>query len=365
MKALFKALICFQIISVSLFAEDTSSYSFDLSELDIKPYEISANIDFYPSLKLNADASYLSDTYAAKAEARLQYKWEKLTVFLSGMIASSYVRIDDTITYDGKIYQGYLKFSPITSMSISIGKQALRWGKGYLYNPVAFIARPKDINDIDASFEGYWLLSGEIIKSFSRKLSTIATTFALVPVIGKINEGYMQDSSMVAVAQCYALFYDTDIDIYLSADLRSNFKTGLDFSRNITPSLEVHAEAVFTSNDSITLSGVAGGRYLTPFNTTIIAEYLYMSGGQFLMTDYIYVKASHPEPFSLVYFTPSIFSLVNVGDKSIMMGTELSYTRFDHFLFQLKYSTLTGDSRSEFGMKLVKHRIELKARLII
>ena len=36
------------------------------------------------------------------------------------------------------------------------GKRTLRWGKGYAWNPIGFVERPKDPNDPDLAREGYW-----------------------------------------------------------------------------------------------------------------------------------------------------------------------------------------------------------------
>ena len=45
------------------------------------------------------------------------------------------------------IYEGYLSLKPSTSLSFKFGKQTLLWGKGYAWNPVAFVSRPKDPDD--------------------------------------------------------------------------------------------------------------------------------------------------------------------------------------------------------------------------
>ena len=42
------------------------------------------------------------------------------------------------------IYEGYLSLKPSSSLSFKFGKQTLLWGKGYAFNPVAFVSRPKD-----------------------------------------------------------------------------------------------------------------------------------------------------------------------------------------------------------------------------
>ncbi len=53
------------------------------------------------------------------------------------------------------IYEGYLSLKPSSSLSFNFGKQTLLWGKGYAWNPVAFVSRPKDPDDPELAREGY------------------------------------------------------------------------------------------------------------------------------------------------------------------------------------------------------------------
>ena len=211
------------------------------------------------------------------------------------------------------------------------------------------------------------------------------------------------------------LALNTDTDIYFLADSRNNLKTGLDFSRNIIPDWEIHGEWAYIksfnsmafSDDSTIINHshpannlVTGMRYLTPFNTTFILEYLHIGSGysrdemngywsalnyanaslnpqriqsalqtnskyfnaQFLTTDYVFFKASHPDPFNFVYFTPSIYTIVNTLDHSLMAGIETTYSRSRNLLFTGRYIAFLGKNDSEYGAKLAKDRIELRAK---
>ena len=73
--------------------------------------------------------------------------------------------------------------------------------------------------------------------------------------------------------------------------------------------------------------------------------------------DYLYLKLSHPEPFDLLYFTPSIFTLYNVEDNSQMIGGEFNYSKFENFNIKLKYNIMIGSERTEFGEKLSSSKI--------
>ena len=80
---------------------------------------------------------------------------------------------------------------------------------------------------------------------------------------------------------------------------------------------------------------------------------------QFLMKDYGYLKLSHPEPFDILYFTPSLFILYNLVDKSRMIGGEFNYSRFENIDLKFKYSFLSGDDYSEFGDKMNSNKISM------
>ena len=58
----------------------------------------------------------------------------------------------------------------------------MKWGKGYAWNPVAFLDRPKNPDDPELPLEGFVIASADTIKSFDGPLKTFAFTPVLVPV---------------------------------------------------------------------------------------------------------------------------------------------------------------------------------------
>src|SRR4030042_4097882 len=94
------------------------------------------------------------------------------------------------LSSDGTIYEGFLSLKPSNSYSLDMGKKVFKWGKGYAWNPVSFIDRPKDPNDPDLALEGFWTLSGDYIRSFSGPLKTFSFTPVLLPVVTGINEDF-------------------------------------------------------------------------------------------------------------------------------------------------------------------------------
>jgi hypothetical protein len=415
------------VVSSAVESAAADDYSFDTTGLEIKPFDASVSMEFYPSmlyynktaplytLRFGADDRSASDNYNLKTEGYLHYQRKRFFAFGSGALYGDYVRKDDSLSGKGKLYEGYLKYTPDPSLSFLLGKRLFQWGKGYSFNPVAFAGRMKNLNDIGASLEGYWNISCEYIKSYDSPMSTIAFNAVILPVYDVINEDYLPDTSIAGLAQLYLLLLNTDMDIYFLGDNRKNIKTGLDFSRNPVPNWEIHGEWAFVKNVNFTVFSdestmvthshrannlVAGTRYLAAFNTTFILEYLHIGSGytqdemagywnavnyavtssnprrmqsvlkatsryfnaQFMTTDYLFFKASHPDPFNFVYFTPSVYTFVNISDRSMMTGIEMTYNRSKHLLLTGRYTSFRGKTNSEYGSKPARHRIELRVK---
>jgi len=71
---------------------------------------------------------------------------------------------------------------------MDIGKKTLKWGKGYAWNPVAFVDRPKDPDEPEQNLEGFIVASADYIKSFQGPLKTVSFTPVLVPVYNHVND---------------------------------------------------------------------------------------------------------------------------------------------------------------------------------
>jgi len=66
----------------------------------------------------------------------------------------------------------------------------MRWGKGYAWNPVAFLDHPKDPQDPELPLKGVWVLTADFMKSFKGKLKTVTFTPVIVPAYEGINERF-------------------------------------------------------------------------------------------------------------------------------------------------------------------------------
>jgi hypothetical protein len=80
------------------------------------------------------------------------------------------------------------------------------------------------------------------------------------------------------------------------------------------------------------------------------------------MRDYLYFRASWKEPFDILYFTPAVFSIVNLTDQSLSLTPELLYSPITNLELRLRAAFLIGDKQTEYGEKLNDYKIELRVR---
>jgi len=414
------------LILLTTLAYGEDQYKFDLSETEKKPYHFGGYVEFKPIIfwpntnaaqyKLNyykRDPGGNTEEYDAKLQLEGSYEKEAARLYFKTNTdyKNSYFGESQRSTF----YEGYLSLKPSASLKVDAGKRTFKWGKGYAWNPVAFIDRPKDPNDPELALEGYIVVSADYIKSFEGPLKTISFTPVLFPVYDHINDSFGQSGYPNFAGKLYFLFYDTDIDLIIFTGGSKTTRYGLDFSRNMTTNLEVHGEFAYIrdyqknfidSNGNSYLSEynarsyLLGIRYLTAIYTTYILEYYhnapgftqgemknydsfintgyqsYLSTGNDTqlqkaanlttyqmpnpMSNYLYLRVSQQEPFDILYFTPAITGIWNVDDKSMTISPEVLYTRFTNWELRLKATFLIGVTYSEFGEKQNDYRLEFR-----
>ncbi|MEN8128390.1 MAG: hypothetical protein ABFR90_11405 [Planctomycetota bacterium] len=411
-----------------VFAEE--EYSFDFSEIEEKALDLRGYLEFRPILfGLDDNAALYKLKLYDRDEEDTQEEYN-LTALLDGSYRKgitefhAVVNTDLTKSYLGweeetTLYEGYMSLKPSSTFSFNIGKTTLKWGKGYAWNPVAFLDRPKDPEDPELAREGRVVVFADYIKSFDGPLKTFSFTPVLVPVYDHINDDFGKINNLNFAGRTYFLFYDTDIDfIFLAGQSKTN-RYGMDFSRNLTSNFEIHGELAFINNhkkrfidsDGTVLhkeydatSYLFGLRYLTKAETTYIVEYFHdatgytesetgdyfsfidtgydeylasgddtllkkaadVSEGSYnrknFMRDYLYLRVSQKEPFDMLYFTPSLTGVFNMNDKSFSIAPEVLYTGIENLELRLKTTFLVGDSYTEYGEKLNNSRIEFRIR---
>jgi hypothetical protein len=336
-------------------------------------------------------------------------------VKLNSDIQQSYLGWSDKTS----IFEGYVSLKPSQSFSIEAGKKTLKWGKGYAWIPTAFVDRTKNPDDPALALEGFTVLSADYIRSYSGALKTISFTPVIIPVYGDVNDDFGETGNLNFAGKLYLLLYDTDIDFMVLTGGSKSTRYGFDFSRNITPNLEIHGEFAFINNFEkkfINRSGelfesefdaksyLIGTKYLTELDTTFIVEYYHNGTGfsedeikdyySFInsayeifaatgsdsllqkalnltegnygrmnpMRAYFYARISQKEPFDILYFTPSVTGIFNITDNSFSLSPELLYTGVTNLELRFKTAFLSGQRDSEYGEKLNDYRAELRVR---
>lgn len=399
-------------------AVQAEEFSFDAGEFEKKPFEFGGYLEFKAEhATLNRDSSTYQlnglgrDTLNRNtATAKLNAKWTQGIASLNLRGSADAQRDELTRSHELRFDEAYVSFKPDPGFTLDAGKIAMKWGKGYAWNPVGFVERAKDPNDVDVAREGYTMLAADFIRNYEGDLKTVAFTPVLLPVSDRHNHDFGAVNHTNAAAKLYLLYKDTDIDfVWFNGGSRTS-RFGIDFSKNLTTNFEIHGEWVRISDfeqrridaagnvasttrdvDSVLL----GLRYLTENDTTWIAE-LYRNGTGYTKNqledfhglvdsgnpalvrkaqqisptylrpnagrDYLYLKVSQKEPFDIVYFTPSLTWMTNLADRSWSLTPELFYTGITNLDLRLRATWLHGSELSEFGEKQNERKLELMAR---
>jgi len=320
---------------------------------------------------------------------------------------------------DAELYEGGLNLQPTTGLSFYLGKKTLLWGKGYAWNPVGFLQRPKDPTDPNLSREGFWMATANYTRSLGEgPVRTVGLTTAFIPTTPDLNSDFGQAYNYDVAGKLYMLVGHTDIDFMGLSGGAKGERFGADFSSAVTSALEVHGE-VARINDSMrtvlnsagqptqivsdVTSYLLGLNYLTETDTTYIVEYYHNGEGfrnseadsfyslahdafaQFRSTgntallqkadmisnaymrpnpmrDYVNFKVSQKEPFNILYFTPSLTIQANLTDHSCTILPELLYTGFKNIELRGRAQANIGPYQTEFGEKQADARVEFRVR---
>jgi len=280
-------------------AHPSETYSFDLGEIEKKPYHFGGYLEAKPMLsRFNTDSAVYRFKFTdqdlgrtleeANLKLQLEGSYEKGIALVYFKTNTDYKisRLGDKESTD--LFEGYLSLKPTSSWQFDAGKKTFKWGKGYAWSPVAFVDRVKDPDDPEVGMEGVFALSGTYTKSFEGPLKTLSFTPVLQPVYNHINAEFGKKDYVNLAAKLYLLLYDTDIDFMVLIGGSRTTRFGADFSRNVTTNWEIHGEIAYikdvqaslvdhagrvTSREFDATSYLVGTRYLTAQDTTWILEY--------------------------------------------------------------------------------------------
>ena len=312
--------------SISLAGE----YDFDFESIEVESYEYSGYLrSEYKYLDLAKGSDH--DTFN---EALLDFKYFKDIYTLNSSLSA--------ILEDEKLnaYQLYLSMKPSENHTLDIGKKTLRWGKGYFFNPVAFLEHPKDPLEPEITKEGFVMANYRYNKSYEGDLKNMMVNLVYVPSTSEFN-----DSENLAL-KLYLLYLDTDIDLlYLYSDADAD-KIGFDFSKNLEPHFEIHGE--FAKEIDGYHSYLLGLKYVTTDDITITSEYFYKSDIDKKMLMH---KFSKKEPFEVVYATLYFKDMYNIQEDSHLDTLGFTYafknnvtidTSYSHYMNGKVLITLSG-----------------------
>ncbi|MGE0099070.1 MAG: hypothetical protein AB7S86_12065 [Hydrogenophaga sp.] len=416
------------LLALAATAGARADESFDPSAYDKKAFEWTGFVEARPEVQRLSpgSAGYLlqypgetrrsASRLGLAAEVSGVLRHQSLSFNFTGH--ASWVDDPKGTDIDSRMYEAYGGWQLNERLNIEAGKRALRWGKGYAWNPVAFLERPKDPTDPELAREGFVMATGTWVRSFEGPLQTLALTAAVVPTSSSLNTDFGGGAASAdhanAALKLYGLVYDTDVDVIWSARGSRGPRLGIDFSRNVGSNLEIHGEwasiadatrATLTAGNVLQTemrdhsSALIGARYLTERDTTIIFE-LYRNGGGYTSDElgdfydlvrasasspalsslvsraaaqgysrpnaaqrYAYLRVSQKEPFDILDFTPSVSLIMNTHDRSWSLTPELLYTGFKNVELRARMALNRGDAGSEYGERAVGSRIELRARM--
>ena len=412
------------------FEVDLSEFQKEIDKLAAKPYSIGGFAEFQPTLLGIDPDSAVSLSRFFRNPQESPFDQYNLRLRLEGGYKkdwfSMFFRSDTRVRneFEGwkentKLFEAYASAKPSDNFTLDAGKKVMKWGKGYAWNPVSFIAPPKNPEDPEEALEGTTVGTVDYIRSFDGPLKTLTLTTAIVPVYKYVNAKFGELRRTNFASKVYLLLYDTDIDFMVLTGQSRTTRYGFDFSKNLTTNLEAHGEFAVVNNldtmaihangqgyktQSDALSYLLGLRYLSEQDTTYILEYYHNGGGfsraqikdfvtfvdrsyqSFQNTgddtglmrasalldgpygqpsparDYLYFRASQKEPLDILYFTPAITSIMNLTDASLTVIPELTYSPITNLELRFRTPVLLGKKGTEYGETQNDYRIELRIR---
>jgi hypothetical protein len=413
---------------VLLFARSPQAeeFSFDASEFEKKSFELNGYLQLKQEhFALNRDGAFYRLAYLGQPQPEYLDRTTG-TLQLAGKLRQGIGTFDfrtnsdlqrDQLAHDrdNSIFEAAYSIRPSPGFTAEAGKRALKWGKGYAWNPIGFVERPKDANDPQLAREGFVMADADWISSPSGDLQTIAFTPVLLPVAENLNGDFGASGHLNPAAKLYLLYRDTDIDIAWQGQGSRPARYGADFSRNLVSNFEIHGEwarilkfprPVTDASGQVTMdtrdatSWLAGLRYLTADETTYIAEYyrngtgystaetdqfyqlvdtafatgnsalaqkaLSLSQGSYGRPnpgeEYVYFRAQQKDALGIVYFSPAITAMMNLQDRSYQVTPELQYTGITNLELRARLFLLHGGASTDFGEKLNSRKLEFYAR---
>jgi len=365
------------LCSIGMHADE---YDFDMESIETKSFEYSGYLRTeYKYQNLNQDSPLYtllnrsdSSQNISLNEALFRFTHYKDDFKLIGAFSARYVNIDGMDESRLTAYQLYAHNTLSINHSLDVGKKTLKWGKGYFFNPAAFLDRPKDPTQPENAYEGYVMANYTYNKSFDGDLKNLKLDLIYMPTTSEVNDDFYNGGSTNLAMKLYLLYLDADIEfIYLYSDEQKD-KIGFTFSKNLLPHFEIHGE--YAKEIDGYYSYLLGLKYVTESDITILSEYYYDSEGltrdeirsstkliPFSGKSYLVNKLTKKEPFGIVYSSVYFKDMLSTEDKSHLDTLGFIYTFKNNLEIDFSYNLNTGNEESEFGKKMVSDFAWLKA----
>lgn len=402
-------------------------FSFDVSAYQKAPYELYGHFDLLSShQQIDSNSAFSQMTFdrpvnsvnslASELELNGLYRWEQSSAYFRSLslgtkndLPNHFLNANSQSQH--QFQELYWQTQLNSNWQFKAGKIAEKWGKGYAWNPVGFIERPKNPDDPELNREGFTQLSTQWTKSLNSSLQSASASIHLIPITSEINHTeFLPSKNWLLAGKFSGLIGTTDLDFYWRHSQQTQTDIGFSFASNLSPQFEWHGDISYRPNqltpelltDTIKLSEkseiqtLLGFRYLTQNDVTWIVEWRYQpnkptpstmkklyqlanstqpenltlakqaKSAGLLGTDTahnsVYIKASTKDWLDILYLNAALWGLINPDDGSSAWTAELSHSGVKNQEWRLRASLLNGSKLTEYGEKLNDAKLELRWR---
>jgi hypothetical protein len=176
---------------------------------------------------------------------------ERLDLFVRGRLGLEYVKSseDEDVNYNDELDQAFMtlniKKDPL--IFFSVGKQRIRWGTGFYWNPVDTFNPRQDLQDIERIEEGKNAIRADIA------IGSSSITGVVVPNSDSTNfylDNYTFDEGRtLATGKFYTFLGNTDLTLYVSDKETEDVRWGASFSTVISD-IQFFGEGIFWRGES-------------------------------------------------------------------------------------------------------------------
>lgn len=254
---------------------------------------------------LNPDDLFAVDEWINELELKLKLDgsiYERIGLLGRGRIGIQRIdeRNDTEYDFEDNLDQGYatLQLGEEIITFLSVGKQRIKWGTGFFWNPVDTFNPRQDLQDIERTEEGKVSYRADIaFPSFS-------LTGVVVPDVEStafhVDNFIPESDKTLWAGKFYTFLLNTDLTFYVSDRDNEATRWGVSFS-TVLSDIQFYGEGIFWDGESekryvdlvsdgenkfkiITKDGffkkfVLGTQYTFSNDVTIIGEYYHRSDG--------------------------------------------------------------------------------------